>query len=108
MSQAEGDAFATQCVFGNVVGLRVAQHLHTVFHSTEKYVRLSQFACTRRTDVTARLARRQRGQQSTYTQTRFAAASDQLRQLHDEFDLANATRPELEVVGQILARDFRI
>ena len=54
------------------------------------------------------LARRERRQQAARTKRRLAAAADQLYELHDELDLADAAGSELEIVGEILARDFGI
>ena len=90
------------------MGLRVAQHLHPVLDPAQQHIRLAQHARPRRVDVAARLARSQRAQQATHAQGRFAATTDQLGQLHDELDLADAAGAELEVVGEILARHFRI
>ena len=50
--------------------------------------------------------RLQRRQQAAFAQRRLAAAADQLQGLHQEFDLADAARAALDVVGEFLARDF--
>ena len=49
---------------------------------------------------------RQDGQQRARAQLRPAAAAHELERLHDELDLADAAGAELDVLGQILARDF--
>jgi hypothetical protein len=41
-------------------------------------------------------------------QRRLASAANQLHELHDELDLADAAGAELQIVGEILARDFGI
>ena len=55
---------------------------------------------------------RQHGAQLAALQTPIAAAAHQLERLHDELDLANAARAELDVVLQLapldLARDHRL
>ena len=48
----------------------------------------------------------QRRQQTPFAQLRLAPAAYQLQRLHQEFDLADAARTALDVVGQFLARDF--
>ena len=106
--QAERDALAAERIVGDVVGLRVAQHLHAVLHLPQQHIGSAQHARARAVDMSARLARHQRRQQAAHAQAGFAATADQLGQLHDELDLADAAGAELEVVGQILARDFRI
>ena len=50
----------------------------------------------------------QRRQQPALAQRRLAAAADQLQRLHQEFDFADAAGAALDVVGEFLARDFRV
>ena len=50
--------------------------------------------------------RRQRRQQRALLQGRFATAADQLENLNDKFDFANAARAELDIVCQASAAHF--
>ena len=47
---------------------------------------------------------RERGQGRTPLQTRFAATANKLEYLHQEFDFANAPRPELDIVDAVASR----
>src|SRR6185503_5323735 len=49
---------------------------------------------------------RQDGQQRASTQLRPASAAHDLKRLHDELDLADTARAELDVLRQIFARDL--
>jgi hypothetical protein len=106
--EAQRDTLATECIFGDIVGLRIAQHLHVVFNLAQQDVGIAQQVGAGRADMPTRLAFGQCRQQAAHAQARFAAAADQLGQLHDELDLADAARAELEVIGQILARHLGI
>jgi hypothetical protein len=90
------------------VALLVAQHLHAVFHASQQQVRRAQALRAGRGQRAELLARGQRRQQPALAQRRLAAAADQLQQLHDEFDFADAAGTELQVRGQILARDLGV
>ncbi len=59
----------------------------------------------RREQLLAR-EQRQRLEQAARLQRRLAAASDQLERLHDELDLADAARAELDVVAQVATLDL--
>jgi hypothetical protein len=90
------------------VRLLVGEHLHAVLGAAQEQVSLAQRARAFERNETALLASGERFEQATCAQRRFAAAADQLHELHDELDLADAAGAELEVAGEILARDFRV
>ena len=88
------------------MGLAVAQHLQAILQPAQEPVGLCQAIAGARIDVPARHQRLQRGQQAALAQRRFAATADQLQRLGQELDLADAARPSLDVVGEVLARDL--
>ena len=90
------------------MGLLVGEHLHAVFESAQEAIGIAQALHATARDKAELLARGQRRQQSARAQRRFAATADQLHELDDEFDLADAARTELQMIGQILARDFGV
>ncbi len=108
VAERERDAFARIGFGRKFVGLAIREHLHPVLDLAQEAIRLAEPACARRRDQAELLAHRERRQQAGRAQRRFAPTADHLRELHDEFDLADPAGAELEVVGKILARDLRI
>ncbi len=106
--ERQREALADRRVRRNLVRLLVGEHLHAVFQPAQEAVGRAQPLRARRGNEAELLAGGQRRQQAARAQGRLAAAADQLHQLHDELDLADAARTELEMVGQILARDLGV
>ena len=106
MAKAERDPLAVLAARGQAMGLLVAQHLQAVLQLPQEPVGLGQRRGCLHRHVPRRHQRLQRRQQLAAPQLRLAAAADQLQRLHQEFDLADAAGPALDVVGQFLARDL--
>ena len=97
ITEREGEALAQRRIGGNVVRLLVGEHLHAVFQPAQETVGRAQPLRAARRHQAELLAGSQRRQQPAHAQGRFAAAADQLHQLHDELDFADAAGSELEV-----------
>ena len=86
--------------------LRIGEHLQPVLDAAQEAIRVGQRGARLGGDVAGIDQCLQRRQQAAFAQRGFAAAADQLQCLHQEFDLADAPWSALDVVGQLLARDF--
>ena len=89
--------------------LLVVALLQAVLDAPQESIRLAEFLHRRRRQQLLAREQRQRLEQAARLQRGLAAAADQLERLHDELDLADAARTELDVVLQLapldLARD---
>ena len=86
-------------LFGNGVGLLVLHHLQAMFQHAQEAIGLgSSRAAASLTWPRAR-KRFERGKRGGGAQARIAPAQDQLLGLDEEFDLADAAAPELDVVA---------
>src|SRR5262249_58097820 len=86
------------------VGLLVGHHLKTVFDHTQKTVSGAEIIAYVLIDPRPRGQRIERLKGRFDTQLGMTAASDELLRLDEEFDFADATAPQLDVVP--LDRDF--
>ena len=86
--------------------LSIAQHLQPVFQPSQEPVRLGERGAGLLLDLVRVDQQRECRQQAALAQLGFSPAADQLQRLHQELDLADAARPALDVVGQLLARDL--
>ena len=87
--------------------LLVIEVLKTVLEVAQEHVRLGELAHGVRIEQPALREERQHVERRLAPQRRIAAAADQLEELHDELDFADAAGPELDVVGDIAALDLR-
>ena len=107
MAQPQRDALALRGIRRQHMGLRIAQHLDAVLQHAQEPVGIGQRVARCGIDMPGLHQRPQGRQQPAFAQRRLAPAADQLEGLRQEFDLADAARAALDVVGQFLARHFR-
>jgi hypothetical protein len=88
------------------VRLRVVHGLNAVLDDAQIPIRRRQRSDGGRRQLPIAGKERQYRQQRACAQLRPAAAAYDLKRLHDELDLADAAWTELDVLGQVLARDF--
>src|SRR4051812_24738431 len=88
------------------VRLRVIQILQPVLEVAQEHVGCGELVHGFRGEQTALGEERQYRKRRVAAQRRIATAADQLEELNDELDLANAARTELDVVGDVAALDF--
>ena len=93
-----GEPLKLLALIGQRMGLLVGHHLQPVLDLAQEAVRLSQVARRLAGDPAALGEVLQRDQRLPAAQLRVPAARDQLLGLHEEFDLADAAAPELDVV----------
>ncbi len=86
--------------------LRVAQHLQAVFQATQESVGVQQVGAILFGHLAGGDQRRQRVQQATLAQRRFAATADQLQRLREELDFTDTAGAALDVVVHLAARDL--
>ena len=103
-----GDAQSCQRILRQAVRLFVAQHLHAVFGTPQEQVGAAQPLRCLRIEMTELLRRGKRIEQSRRAQFRLATGTDQLQQLHGEFDFADAAGAKLQVLLAFAPLDFGI
>src|SRR6185437_966061 len=107
-----GDALARQRAGGQAVYLPVLEHLQAVLEPAQEHVRRGELGHGLPRQQPRLAQAGERGEERRRLQAAVAAAARQLQRLHDELDLADAARAELDVVGQLapfhLALDERL
>ena len=103
-AHARGDAGAALRVLRQHVRLGVVDILQAVFEATQEIVGGGKFVARCRRQLLALDEQFKHLQRRPDLQRRVAAAADQLEDLGDELDLADAAGTELDVVGHVLAR----
>ena len=98
-----GDLRALRIAGRQPVGLLIVDVLQAVFEAAQKRIGGEQFVAALRTQQAAFDEPRQHGERRADLQGAVASAADELEHLGDEFDFTDAARPELDVVGPILA-----
>ena len=106
-AQTACNPLACRGAFRHGIGLRIGQHLQAIFEPPQEAIRRAQVARGCRFDVSGQHQRLQRCQQATQAQAGLSPTTDQLQGLRKEFDLADPTRPALDVARHLLARHFR-
>src|SRR4249920_3455293 len=86
--------------------LRIVEILQAVFQTTQEDVGAGQLLHGFHGHQTACGERIEHLQGRAHAQTRVAPTADQLENLRNEFDFANAARPQLDVVGHFAACHF--
>ncbi len=81
--------------------LRVCQHLQSVLEAAQKHVGRAQFFHDIAGQKASTLQDRQRREDRLRLQALVPPSADQLKRLNDELDLADSSRTELHVVGQL-------
>src|SRR5215469_4605733 len=81
------------------MGLRVVDHLQAMFDTTQKTIGFGEIVRSPVRDVAGGGQRIERRNGSTLPQFRLPAAPDELLRLRKEFDLADATAAEFDVVA---------
>ena len=100
-----GDARAIVLVFRQVMALRVVEVLQPMLDVTQEDVGRAQLL-HRRCWKQVFLPQDFQGLQSRlHAKLGIPPAADQLHRLHDELDLADPARPELDVLGELAALD---
>ena len=93
-------------IFGQRVGLLVCHHLQAVFDPPQEFVGGGKFVARLNRDPVTRSQPIERLQRRPHPQFGMPAAGNQLLGLREEFDLADAAAPDLDVVT--LDRDFAL
>ena len=88
------------------MGLLVVEHLQAVFEAAQKAIGLGHLIGGLPGDPFARGEPVQRVERGADAQVRLPPAGDELLRLHEEFDLADAAPPELQIMA--LDRDPRM
>ena len=86
--------------------LGVVQILQAVLEAPQEHVGLGEFLERRSGKQLLLREQREHFQRRADLQRRIAAAAGKLERLRDEFDLADAPRPELDLIGELPARHF--
>ena len=105
-SHAAGDARLVVRLRRQGLGLRVVEVLQAVLQIAQENIGRAQLGHGLVRQQAARCEQRQHRQRGAGLQRRHLAAADELEHLGDEFDLADAARPELDVVDAVAADDF--
>ena len=92
---------------GQQVGLGIVDHLHAVLDRPQQAIGIGQAACRGGRQMPGRLQRGDRVERRRAPQRRIAAAVDHLLDLDEEFDLANAAAPALEIESRADMRVLR-
>ncbi len=100
-AEGGGQSGAQRRVARQEMGLFVFPVLQRVFGAAQEPVGILQAARVLRRNQAGDAFGVQGGQQSALLQCRHAAAADQLRQLHHEFDFADAAIAQLDIVGAV-------
>jgi hypothetical protein len=103
-----GDACTRQRIVRQAVRLFVAQHLHAILGAAQEQISAAQPRRGVGIEMSKLLGRGQRVEQTRRTQLGFAAGTNQLQQLHREFDLADAARTEFQVLFALAPLDFGV
>ena len=96
-----GDQGAILDVVRHGLGLPVVEVLQSVFEVAEEGIGGTQFRNRFGGQKAAHAQLLQRGQRRAHPQRLLPAAANELENLDEEFDLADTSRPELDVVGDI-------
>ena len=105
-AHALGDELAVARGLGQRMGLRIVEILEPMLEATQEDICGGELRYGGLGELPARAERGQHLERGARAQARIAPAADQLEALRDELDLANAARPELDVAGEVAARDL--
>ncbi len=106
VSHRDAQASAIDFVAGQVVYLLIAHRLDEILEAPQKHVGLAKPSHRGGLQPAAAFERGQHAQQTRLLQFLAIAAADELHGLHDELDLANPARPELDVVREVAPLDL--
>ncbi len=105
-TEPERQSFAILRVRRQALGLGVAQHLQPVLQQAQEAVGIEQRRARLGGQMPGIAQGSQRRLQTTFAQRGLAATADQLQRLGEEFDLADAARAALEIIGHVATRDL--